>query len=80
MTNSSKEKKAQSSRRDWLKNVALLGAVPFVSPLLMANTERAPSTNVSNHQKLRLIVSTYSYWHFQPVKYPIERVIENAAK
>lgn len=80
MTNSSKEKNAQSSRRDWLKNVALLGAVPFVSPLLMANSERAPGGTVSNYQKLRLIVSTYSYWHFQPVKYPIERVIENAAK
>ena len=80
MTNSSKEKKASSSRRDWLKNVALLGAVPFVSPLLMANSEKTSSANVSNHQKLRLIVSTYSYWHFQPVNYPIERVIENAAK
>ncbi len=43
MTNSSKEKKATSSRRDWLKNVALLGAVPFVSPLLMGNSERTPT-------------------------------------
>jgi L-ribulose-5-phosphate 3-epimerase len=28
----------------------------------------------------RIAVSTYSYWHFQAEKYPVERVIENAAK
>jgi len=80
MTNSSKEKKGQSSRRDWLKHVALLGAVPLISPMLMANTQREPSRKLSDNQKISLIVSTYSYWHFEPVKYPIEKVIENAAK
>jgi hypothetical protein len=30
--------------------------------------------------KIRIGVSTYSYWHFDKVKYPIEKVIENAAK
>ena len=29
--------------------------------------------------RIRLAVSTYSYWHFTPVKYPIEKVIEHAA-
>ena len=33
------------------------------------------STALSN---IRLAVSTYSYWHFDPVKYPIEKVIEHA--
>ncbi len=28
----------------------------------------------------RFGVSTYSYWHFEGEKYPIERVIENAAR
>ena len=28
---------------------------------------------------IKLAVSTYSYWHFTPEKYPIEKVIENAA-
>ena len=28
---------------------------------------------------MRLAVSTYSYWHFKPDKYPIDRVIEQAA-
>lgn len=30
--------------------------------------------------KVRLAVSTYSYWHFTPEKYPIEKVIEDAAR
>jgi sugar phosphate isomerase/epimerase len=30
-------------------------------------------------QKIRLAVSTYSYWHFKTEKYPVERVIEDAA-
>ena len=29
--------------------------------------------------RYRLAVSTYSYWHFRTAKYPIERVIEQAA-
>lgn len=80
MINSSKEKKNSSSRRDWLKNVALLGAVPFVTPLLKASNQREANRTLSDQQKISLIVSTYSYWHFEPVKYPIEKVIENAAK
>lgn len=30
--------------------------------------------------RIRLAVSTYSYWHFKPEKYPIERVMEHAAR
>jgi len=30
--------------------------------------------------RVRLAVSTYSYWHFKTPKYPIEKVIENAAE
>jgi L-ribulose-5-phosphate 3-epimerase len=29
--------------------------------------------------RVRFAVSTYSYWHFKPVKYPIEKVIDDAA-
>lgn len=43
-------------------------------------SEAKNSKASSPHQPLRLIVSTYSYWHFEPVKYPIEKVIENAAR
>jgi L-ribulose-5-phosphate 3-epimerase len=30
--------------------------------------------------RIRLAVSTYSYWHFRAERYPIEKVIENAAR
>ena len=30
--------------------------------------------------RIRLAVSTYSYWHFRGPRYPIEKVIENAAR
>ena len=30
-------------------------------------------------QRIRLAVSTYSYWHFRPPKFPIEKVIDHAA-
>ncbi|MGC4049321.1 MAG: sugar phosphate isomerase/epimerase family protein [Paludibaculum sp.] len=32
------------------------------------------------HRRIQLAVSTYSYWHFKPTKYPIEDVIEDAAR
>lgn len=28
---------------------------------------------------LKLAISSYSYWHFEPTKYPIQKVIENAS-
>src|SRR5687767_15737590 len=30
--------------------------------------------------RAKIAVSTYSYWHFRTEKYPIERVIQNAAE
>jgi sugar phosphate isomerase/epimerase len=30
--------------------------------------------------RIRLAVSTYSYWHFRTEKYPVEKVIEDAAR
>jgi sugar phosphate isomerase/epimerase len=38
------------------------------------------SAQPAKPRKIRLAVSTYSYWHFRTDKYPIERVIENAAE
>ncbi len=34
---------------------------------------------VPNKKRIRLAVSTYSYWHLRGEKYPIEKVIEEAA-
>ena len=80
MTTPLKENDAHSSRRNWLKNAAVLGAASMVAPSLMANTQNEPNKKMSSFQPIRLIVSTYSYWHFDPVVYPIEKVIENAAR
>ena len=74
------EMKSSSSRRNWLKNVALLSAASVTAPLLTAFSEKKTVKRPSANQPIRLIVSTYSYWHFEPVKYPIEKVIENAAR
>ncbi len=39
-----------------------------------------PEQPTSPPRRIRLAVSTYSYWHFRPEKYPIEQVIEDAAR
>jgi sugar phosphate isomerase/epimerase len=63
------------SRRDLLKTGALAGAAIITDNALAGATQPAKST-----QAVRIGVSTYSYWHFDRVKYPIEKVIENAAR
>jgi sugar phosphate isomerase/epimerase len=39
----------------------------------------APPASPVARPRIRLAVSTYSYWHFKTEKYPIERVIDHAA-
>ncbi|HEX5081708.1 MAG TPA: TIM barrel protein [Blastocatellia bacterium] len=63
------------SRRDLLKTGAMAGAAIITDNALAGATQPAKST-----QAIRIGVSTYSYWHFDKVKYPIEKVIENAAR
>ncbi len=50
----------------------LLRAAPLGATAGLAAAEPA--------RRIRLAVSTYSYWHFKPERYPIERVIEEAAR
>jgi L-ribulose-5-phosphate 3-epimerase len=57
----------QLPRRNLLAAASLL-AVPAARAA--AGTER----------RTRLAVSSYSYWHFKPVKFPIEDVIDHAAE
>ena len=83
MSTTIKENESTSSRRKWLKDATLLGAASMASPLLMAESKESPKNDyepMANQNAIRLIVSTYSYWHFEKVKYPIEKVIENAAR
>jgi len=67
-----------SSRRSWLKKTALLGSSVAVGRTLDATAAVHPAPKVT--RRIPISVSTYSYWHFQEQKYPIEKVIEDAAR
>lgn len=60
------------NRRNFLSSAALTTAAPLVAPL--------QSTVVKPSPKIKLSVSSYSYWHFKGDKFPIQRVIDEAAK
>ncbi len=51
----------------------LLGALGLASP-------PAGRTQTVSKGRIRLAVSTYSYWHFKGAPYPVEKVIEDAAR
>jgi sugar phosphate isomerase/epimerase len=59
------------NRRNFISAAALASAAPAVS---LAST--APELK----PKIKLSVSSYSYWHFKGDKFPIEKVIDEAAK
>ena len=62
------------SRRDALQ----LGTAAMLAPLARAD---APQPQPAPPRpRIKLAVSTYSYWHFRTPKYPVERVIEDAAR
>ena len=46
------------------------------SGLALPSAAQAPV----NPGRVKLAVSTYSYWHFRTERYPVEKVIENAAR
>jgi sugar phosphate isomerase/epimerase len=58
-----------------------LGAAAALAPVapLAAQTPAASPAAGAAPPRIRVAVSTYSYWHFEPVKYPIEKVIDDAA-
>jgi L-ribulose-5-phosphate 3-epimerase len=70
------------SRRNLFKQ-SLGAAAALSATAMLKNTEasplQTPSAQPSAQNRIRIGVSTYSYWHFERVKYPIEKVIENAA-
>ncbi len=60
------------TRRDALRLGAAAALVPSAARAAEESTPARPS-------HVALAVSTYSYWHFKTEKYPIEKVIANAA-
>ncbi|WP_373511828.1 sugar phosphate isomerase/epimerase family protein [Persicitalea sp.] len=63
-------------RRHFFKNAAagaaVLSATPNLTPIVAAP---APTSAA----KIKLSVSSYSYWHFKGDRFPIEKVIDDAA-
>ena len=67
------------SRRDIIKGGVSMGLAPLGASHAFPHLPQAKATS-PNQQPIRIGVSTYSYWHFKPEKYPIEKVIDEAAK
>jgi L-ribulose-5-phosphate 3-epimerase len=65
-----------TTRRDALK-LAALG--PLALAAAPTRVHGAPATAAPGQPPIRLAVSTYSYWHFEPTKFPVQKVIEQAA-
>jgi sugar phosphate isomerase/epimerase len=65
------------SRRNFFqRGLAAAGVAATAAP----QSAPAAKTPTPAGQRIPLGVSTYSYWHFTPQKYPIENVIEDAAR
>lgn len=75
-----REHSAKFSRRSLLKNAAVIGTATVLGSSFSKATAYTQDNQKAFVPPIRLAVSTYSYWHFEKVKYPIERVIENASK
>src|SRR4026208_567897 len=62
-----------SSRRSFLKNsvscALSVGALPAFTAM-----------DAGSEPRIKLSISSYSYWHFKEKKFPIESVIDEAAK
>lgn len=67
-----------NSRRNWMKQSAILASGTMLGNNFIAAKDIKNQTPPT--QKIPLAVSTYSYWHFKTEKYPIEKVIEHAAR
>lgn len=61
------------SRRSFLRNSVAFTASAAGLPILSFEENRTKS-------RIKLSISSYSYWHFKEKKYPIESVIDEAAK
>jgi sugar phosphate isomerase/epimerase len=55
-----------------------IGAAVAAAPVARLHAQGASPVPPAR-PRIRLAVSTYSYWHFTPEKYPIEKVIDQAA-
>jgi L-ribulose-5-phosphate 3-epimerase len=66
-----------TTRREVLRagGAALTAAI---APVAIATREQ--SSAPSDQPRVKIAVSTYSYWHFRTARYPVEKVIDDAAR
>lgn len=62
------------SRRQFFNNMLAGGAAVAATPLLSFASTPVPAP------RIKLSVSSYSFWHFKGDKFPIEKVIDEAAR
>ena len=63
-----------TSRRSFIRNTVASAASVAVLPVLEGEETKPPKP------RMKLSISSYSYWHFKEKKFPIEAVIDEAAK
>ncbi|HEX7086623.1 MAG TPA: sugar phosphate isomerase/epimerase family protein [Vicinamibacterales bacterium] len=66
--------------RRTLLGTGLAALAPAVVPRTPLAAQTAPAASTKAGGRIKLAVSTYSYWHFRGERYPVERVIEDAAR
>ena len=57
-----------------------LGLVPAATLQTSSSAPTPAQAAATDGGRIRLAVSTYSYWHFRTERYPVDRVIEQAAR
>ncbi len=67
-------------RRAMLKQGIAAGAATLYATKDAANDLPVEAQAAASRGRIRMAVSTYSYWHFKTEKYPVEKVIEDAAR
>lgn len=67
-------------RRAMLKQGIAAGAATLYATKDAANALPVTAQAAASRGRIRMAVSTYSYWHFKTEKYPVEKVIEDAAR
>ena len=65
------------NRRELLQLGGIAGAA-MLTPLVIGRPEQASPGDGA--PRIKIAVSTYSYWHFRTERYPVEKVIDDAAR
>lgn len=68
----------KNSRRSFIRNG--IGSAVATAVLPAVHITNTTNDTILSKQRIKLSISSYSYWHLKGPKYPIENVIDEAAK